>query len=490
MPIGYGPGVGASQKQAKKEKAAQDKARLQGTFTKSADEVINSIVENAGKATADPTAIGATNPVAANGTLPNAGVGTPSVDALTGGTYSNMGYMQDFVGLNGQPARISVNVDPKTQRPFIGMTNAAGTLDYVVLIGDPKNPGQYKVSDLGTAFKDFLSYYKDQPGGLATLKKNLYEEGNGVRTADAKASLGTGNTYDKTLASAIVNKILSITGTNYYNAGSKQFISYTGDTAGAGYAGTRTSVEAQLLDQVQAGTDLDSFMQQYLGRNATSQEAADYLKAYNSFAKEHPTKVTTTTDRLGYSKAKTSTGGMSQDEIKAIQVGMLSDALRAAGKNPDTISKLGGEIGRTISALKGTAADYGLMYDDNMALQDTIKSVQPGASVQAQQDMLKNLAKVKYKQFASAIDSGLTIKDITNQYSQLHNKYLETMVPLDPLSIDAQKALTGGQGGNAMTQDEYITYLKANPAWGKTQNAREDAASYLNTIGKMFGFVG
>lgn len=480
---------GMGEKESKKVKAAQAKAKEQGTFTESADDVINSIITNSGKVTTDPTAIGAASAVVTNGTLPNTGVGAPSVGALAGGAYSNMGYQQDFIGLNGQPPRITLSVDPKTQKPFIGMTNAAGTLDYVAIMGDPKNPGQYKVSDLTTAVRDYLDYYKTQPGGLAALKKTLYEEGNGVRTSDAKASIGAGNTYDKTLGLAIVNKVLSITGTNYYNSGSKQFISFSGDN-GAGYAGTRTSVEKQLLDQATAGTDLDSFMQQYLGRNATTQETNDYLKAFNSFAGQHPTKVTTTTDRLGYSKAKTSTGGMSQDEIKAIQVGMLSDALRAAGKNPDTISKLGGEIGRTISALKGTAANYGLMYDDNMALQDTIKSVQPGASVQAQQDMLKNLAKVKYKQFASAIDSGLTIKDITNQYSQLHNKYLETMVPLDPLSIDAQKALTGGQGGNAMTQDEYITYLKANPAWGKTQNAREDAASYLNTIGKMFGFVG
>ena len=467
-------------------------------FKQSANDVINSIVANAGKT--DPTSI---TGVAGNSTLPNvssqAGGLAPNVTTLGNQEYSNQYLQQYFGGLNGQQPLVTQSVDPKTKQPFIGMNNN-GSLDYVAIYGDPKNPTKFKVTDLGTAYNDYLKEALSSGQTISQLKLSLYEEGNGIKSAEAKTSLAGKDNNDATFRKAIINKLLTITNNNYNNIKFKgmtnDFIPWTGQSSlgpyGVNYAGTHVSSQKNLLDIRNAGVDLDQFMQEYLGRNATTQETDKYLQAYNSFAasKSGQTIVTTTTDNLNLEKSRTTKGGMTADDALAIKVGIASDALRAAGKDPNDISKLGGKVGTTINALKQTAADYGLQYDDNMALQDTIKSIQPGASVAAQQTTLKNLAKIHYKSLASAIDSGVTIRDIANQFGQLNQKYLETVTPADPMSSDIQKALTGGKDGGLMNMSDYTAYLKSKPEWAKTQNAHEEASNYATTILKQFGFIG
>jgi len=482
------PQVLAAEK--KKQAAAKAKAKLaaqQGTFTQSADDIINGIINKAPNT--DPTAIATGGASASNGTLPTT-TGTlpaPNVTALANQQYSN-NFAQFFVGAGGQPALVKTSIDPKTKLPFLGMVNAAGTLDYVAITGNPQDPTQFKVSDLSTAYNDYLKKYDlSNPDVVYNLKKNLYEQGL-VRTGVGKQSLAN-KVFDKTLGSAIVQDILNTTNTNYTFALKGVTDSFVPMGGAKAFSRTTTSVRAQLETIANAQTEINSTFQKYLGRNATSQEVAQYYRAYNDFARRNAARVTTTSDLMGAEKASTSLGGVTSADAQAIQIGMVSDELRAAGKNPDAISKLGGDIGRYISELKKSAAEYGVSYDSTRALNDAIGAIQPGSSLLAQQDKFKALAKIQYKSLASAIDQGLTVKDVVDNYTALHKKYMETEVPLDPMGADAQKALTGGANNGTMTQDEYVRYLKGKPEWAKTQNAREEAANYATTILKQFGLM-
>ena len=479
--------LAAEKKKQADAKAAAKKAAQQGTFTQSADDIINGIISKSPNT--DPTAIATGGASTSNSTLPTSAgnIPAPNVTALTGQEDSN-NFAQYFVGAGGQPALVKTSIDPKTKQPFIGMTNAAGTLDYVAIVGNEKDPTQFKVTDLSTAYNEYLKKYDlSNPDVVYNLKKSLYNSGL-VRPGVGKQSLAN-KTFDKTLGSAIVQDILNTTNTNYTYAlkgVTDTFVPLGGAQA---FSRTTTSVRAQLETIANATNDINSTFQKYLGRNATSQEVAQYYKTYNDFARKNASRVTTTSDILNTEKSSTSVGGVTAGDAQAIQIGMISDELRAAGKNPDAISKLGGDIGRYMSALKQSAAEYGVSYDNTRALSDAIGAIQPGSSITAQQDKFKALAKIQYKSLASAIDQGLTVKDVVDNYTALHKKYMETEVPLDPMGSDAQKALTGGANGGTMTQDEYVRYLKGKPEWAKTQNAREEAAGYATQILKSFGLM-
>lgn len=488
--------TGGSQSRAAKTKAADkkaaDDAAKKNKFTQSAEDVEQGIVGRAG--VSDPTAA-STSTLPPNLTNPT-GQYNPTVN-IGNTEFGNADYIRYFVGLNGQPPLVKQDVDPKTKQPFIGLTNAQGTLDYVAIIGDPNDPSKFKVTDWGTALNDYKKWIIDSKININDFKKSLYESST-LKASELRQSLANKGLADTTLDKVILKRIQDITNNNYLNVlsgKSNAFSSYSGEQVGPyglapGQTRTSTSVSKQLLDNREAAMDLDALAQEYLGRNATDQEVNAYLKSYNDLASKHPTKVTSTTDYLQTEKSRTTVGGITAQDSKAVAIGILSDSLRAAGKNPDSISKLGGTIGRYINSLKQTAGDYGLHYSDSQALDDAIKSIQPGATIQDRQNVLKNLAKIQYKNLASAIDAGVTVRDVANQYNQLNQKYLETMTPVDVMSNDMQKALTGGANGSQMNSSDYIKYLKSKPEWGMTTNAHEEAANYANTVLRQFGLIG
>jgi hypothetical protein len=479
--------IAAQKKRQADAKAAAKKAAQQGTFTQNADDIINSIINKS--SVTDPTAIATGVATGSNNTLPTTAgnIPAPNVNALSGQDFTN-NFIQYFSGVGGKPSLIQFTNDPKTKVPFVGMVNAAGSLDYVAIAGDPKDPTRFKVTDLTTAYNDYIKNYNlSDPNSVSALKKKLYESGV-LKSAEAKQSLAN-NKFDSILGKAIVKDIITTTNSNYITAQKgivDQFVPLGGATGGSR---TSTSLRTQLQTLANATTSINSTFQKYLGRNATSQEVQQYYRQYNDFARKNAARVTTTTDFLNTEKASTTVGGVTAEDAQAIQIGMISDELRAAGKNPDAISKLGGDIGRYMSMLKQSASEYGVNYDSTRALNDAIGAIQPGSSITAQQDKFKALAKIQYKSLAGAIQEGLTVKDVVDNYTALHKKYMETEVPLDPMGSDAQKALTGGANNGTMTQDEYVRYLKGKPEWAKTQNAREEAANYATTILKQFGLM-
>ena len=255
-------------------------------------------------------------------------------------------------------------------------------------------------------------------------------------------------------------------------------------------AGTKTSTAVELTRKEQAASELSAFVQSYLGEGATSKEIDDYLKALNAAETAAPRQTTTTTDAQGAVKAsKTIAGGITQEQKQGLMVGVVLNRLKAANVDPAAISKSGGLVAQYMDKLKETAGLYGVRLDDGLALQKVANAIKVGGDLKSEEEIIKQTSKVQYKHLASAIDQGVTVKDVADQFNYQKNKYLETAGPTDVFDPDIQAALQG-DGNRIMNMNDFIVKMKGKPEWANTMNAKEEAAGYALTILKNFGFLG
>jgi len=470
------------------------------------------IKANASKA--DPTA---TTGVGTAGTTGAAGTGALPIgaDITAGSNYSN-NYAVDFTGIavgsTQKPLQVVTNSKNQT---VVVRPDAAGALHQVVIIANPADPTRYMVSDVSNV-PTIAAQYVAANGGLAAVKRQLDNMNLFANPRAAQASLKSPTTYDDAFYAAFTRLMLNNTLTNYNagKAGYQTFIpltqTLTGQTPG-GLAGTRSSTNYTITPAVTADKDINTFIQQNLGRQATSKEQADYLKTLNDYEKAHPDRKTATTDQAGFEKTAFNYLGATQADKDAIKVALLHDELAAKGVNADAISASGGAIAQGMQGIQETAAKYGLGHMDNvnalgaiidaskitaskMTNADTLalmnETLKPGGSVDQIYTKLKEQAKLAYKPLANYIDAGGTVKDIADQYNSINQKVLETVSPADVFNPDIQKALQGDGKGNLMSLNDYTIMLKNKPEWMQTQNAKEEAANYANTILKSFGLVG
>ena len=443
--------------------------------------LINQILKNSNST--DPTATGTVFPQAIS-PLTNATVGATGT---LSDKYSATAFAQDFGGGIGA---LTSEIDPKTRRAYIAQQDAYGVKHEVAIIGNPDDPTQYQILDKATAVQLIINQYKSKPGGIQALKNQLFDR-KILKGNTGKASLLAKDKIDGGLVAALLIGVDNLTASNFNNSANKQFDSLSSYLSGTqGYAGTRTSTNYTYTPKDIAAKDITSFIQQELGRGATAKEVADYTSALQTFEREHPQKSVVTTDRLNNVKSSITYTGATEADKLSVKVAVLNKALTAKGVDPSAISKEGGAIAQGMDALKQSAAAYGLVgYDDARALNTMIGTLKPGGDIKAEQEKMKQVAKVTYKNLASSIDQGLTVKDVADQYAYYNQKILEKPGVTDVFDPYIQKALHNDGKSGLMSTNDYVTYLKNQPEWAKTQNAREEAASYANTILKQFGFI-
>lgn len=466
----------------------------------------------------DPTAgvsigSGGTNPL--NNTPGSAGK-KPAINLVGGTTYTNQYFEGDFgAGVPGYTnLPLQVNQNTKGQM-VITRPDGAGNYNQVIIAVDPNDPTQYMVQDAVTGIASMLQKYPPGSKALADLKNTLAKTGKYKSAAAARKS-GFDSGFDTDFLNAFTAQVNKNTFDNFTAAknGQKTFSTVENTITNTPYsplAGTRETTTTNITPQATALMQINTFMQEQLGRQATYKEVSDYTQSLNSYEKAHPDRNVVTTDALMFEKNRVTYAGASPEDQKAILVGVLYNELSAKGVNPDAISKSGGAIAQGMQAIQKTAADYGLGHIDNAAAIGSIidaskvtaskmtnadtfnlvkETLKPGGSITNIETKLKEQAKLTYKPLASYIDAGGNVMDIANQFNALNQKYLETFTPTNVFDPTIQKALAG-DGKNVMNSDDYIKMLKSDPSlgWSKTQNAREEAANYVTTIGKEFGFM-
>ena len=452
------------------------------------EELLSSITSSASNT--DPSATSTVTPGAISPitNLPSSAVGGSPSGSMTG--YSLSSYQSDFAGnpAAGLLPQLSILKD-KNNQFYVGKT-VNGVPHKVAIMGDPNNPNAYKVLDVETAYKDILAPYLAKKGGISALKQEMWRKGQ-FGNANGKASIAAGDKIDSTFNNVLVKYIDELTFSNFTNADTRSFLSFgkmLSDTKN--FAGTRTSTAITLTPKDIAAQDITSFVQSYLGRGATAEEVSKYQKVLNDYERAHPTKATVTTDALGTERNRVQTSSVSEQDKVALKVAVVSNALKAQGVDPTAVSKTGGIIAQGMDALKETAAKYGMAMDDRMALNEVMETLKPGGDIKQRAEIIKQNSKLMYKNLASYIDQGGSVKDVADNYNYYKKKYLETAGETDVFDPDIQKALHNDGKAGVMNLNDFIVTLKKKPGWAKTMNAREEAANYANTILKSFGLVG
>jgi hypothetical protein len=308
---------------------------------------------------------------------------------------------------------------------------------------------------------------------------------------------------------------------------------------------TDINTYVNLSSAAAANNELNLFFQQQLGREATDLEKAAYLIYLNNAEKAVSTTSTTTSDTTstsqrtgtttsettskttsGTASSKTSStgksatdsattgkstsestrttigGSLSADDKTKIMSSVLANSIKDL--SAADLMKTGGSVAQGISDLLSFAGDYALPnYTADLAKNDILGKLKSGMPVgtdliDSEKMAIKSLAKSFYPNLSNLIDQGVKVSNIGTIYAQQLGKVLE--VPYTGVDLINNKYIQAAlQNKNAdgvvgkegtLGLDDFTKMLRKDPAWAKTQNAREEASSYAMNILKSFGLVG
>jgi Transglycosylase SLT domain len=148
--------------------------------------------------------------------------------------------------------------------------------------------------------------------------------------------------------------------------------------------------------------------------------------------------------------------------------------------------QFGGYAGQVQLALKEYSADMGIPVSDQY-VNNAVSNVTSGAgSLQAYRAWIQTQAQMAFPAYADQINAGVTVGQIAQPYAVALSQILEQ----DPDSIDLNNPLlrnvltskdqTGTPTITSLT--DYENQLRTNPAWTKTNNARESMMSVANSV--------
>ena len=253
--------------------------------------------------------------------------------------------------------------------------------------------------------------------------------------------------------------------------------------------GEGPSQRGQQITKLDASQMIDTFTVEMLGREATPAEQKDFFERVSAEMKKAVVKRKTVGD-----KSVESGSLLDQEDYARIMAETIKPAIR--GTSLEAIASGTGAVAQGITTLKNYASSYGIKLSTQEALDEVVGGLQPGGSLttgkfEQQQQKIRNMAKSFYTNLGDSIDNGVSIKNLANQFANVKSQILE--VPLESVDVfdkDIQTALRNNGKPGVMSTTEFDVLLRNKPEWGKTKNARDEAAKYANDILKMFGLVG
>jgi len=313
---------------------------------------------------------------------------------------------------------------------------------------------------------------------------------------------------------------------------------------------TDNLTDTTISSQIQSDNELDAYYQEQLGRNATALEKAAYLNQLNAqeaasttnrqtFEQSSGTEGSTTssattatssgtqtvngssttttgtgssatsstgtrTSLTGRTGSTTTTGGgLTQADHNRIMGQTLANSLK--GLSGEDLMKTNGAIAQGISDLISYAGDYAIPnYTADIAKSHITDKLASGAgatpaltTLDAEKGVIRSMAKAFYPNLAKLIDEGVKVSSIGSIYASKAQQVLELPassfdITNDPYISKAllNKDATGKQQDGTQSLNDFTVALRSDPRWSKTQNAREEAAGYANSILQSFGLAG
>ena len=153
-----------------------------------------------------------------------------------------------------------------------------------------------------------------------------------------------------------------------------------------------------------------------------------------------------------------------------------------------------GQAAVTVGQLKQMAADYYVPLGDGTLQKWTQQILAGDVPAEAFQSYLVEQAKSRFPQMAASLDKGVTAK----QWFQPYQDAAASVLELPPEAVDfsqsryrdavfAKDPNTGAS--SALNLSQYKSWLRRQPAYGKTAQARESAATFGNRLLEEFGKV-
>jgi hypothetical protein len=152
---------------------------------------------------------------------------------------------------------------------------------------------------------------------------------------------------------------------------------------------------------------------------------------------------------------------------------------------------LGGAAGQSLAALKSTAAANGLDLDKNFGtqVQTWLQNIDQGESVETYKQIIRGTAKLGLPdKVGSLLDLGVDLDTVYQPYKNIMYQVLE----INPEAINVNDATLRKAIGpdKEMSLYEWQDYLKKDPRWQYTNNAKDAAYSGAETVLKDFGMIG
>jgi hypothetical protein len=347
---------------------------------------------------------------------------------------------------------------------------------------------QYK--SIISAREAFLKNYS-QPGQLDALKKELVN-----RTWITKKQLE----QDDWLFGLdnLIAKYTFDAATKIQIEGAKQvpFFSWFNSAKGgagtglpASKAGTFKDTDLVLTTAGDAYTEINDYLIDAIGRPATQEEKEAYFKDINEREKKSAVETVTTRDATGKITKSTRKGAaFSPAERLNSQNAIVIKALEGTDAGALLKSAKGSQVAIQIAALQKAGAEYGQPLTAGEALAFVISGGTERDAIQKQTERLRLNAITMYGNLKDHITNGGNVKDIADQYALIKSKKLGIPITDAFNDKDVQMAIT--RDGGLMSTAEFSRQMQANPLWRQTEEARNTASDFANTILKSFGFMG
>lgn len=352
------------------------------------------------------------------------------------------------------------------------VTGPGAKPQYLVTIKNPEtgNQMQKPYTDIVDARNAFVKEYYSGPNGAEQLKADL--KAKGFITDEM---LRTSSWYEGIDDFIRQYTIHAITQVKYGQAeNSDEIASYLKTVSGDTGKGPKTT--RILTTRGDAKKDLDKYLMDLIGRGSTLEEQEDYFLALNKAQNE-----STMTTQDG-----NTTGRYLQDSDRLLLVAKVAKkALKGSNINEILSSKKGSQVAVDITEMQRLASDYGIPMNAVEAMKYVRAGLGQTDTLKKQEERLRQLSMTVHPYLKEHLTAGGTVKDVADYYAQTKTQKLGVVVPDSTADKDVMAALRSGK-----TIDQFGQEMQGRPEWRFSDEARQSATQFANTILSSFGFGG
>jgi hypothetical protein len=371
------------------------------------------------------------------------------------------------------------------------VTNSKGNVTYFLSIKNADGSStMQEYASIAQARDAFLKAYSS-PGALDSLKQKL-RAGNWI-TAKQLANNEWLSGLDSMIAKYTYDAVSAV---KY--GGSKEaplIDTWFSSAKGGGGSGTTSKggtfkdTDLDLTTVGDAYKEINDYMIDAVGREATQEEKDTYYKDINARELKSAVSTVAVRDATGKITKSTRTGDfVTADERLNSKNAIVIKALEGTDAGEILKSAKGSQVAVQIAALQKAGAEYGQPISAGEALKYVIAGGTQKDALLKQTERIRLNAITMYGNLKDHIRDGGTVKDIADQYALIKSRKLG--IPLTDAFSDKDVIGAITKDGGLMSTAEFSRQMQANPLWRQTQEARDTASDFANTILKSFGFMG